>query len=519
MSAVTTPTTAAERLVLTETTPLLVGGDEVSAGRSFEAIDPSTGRPWATVGQAAAADVDRAVETARRAFADWRRTTPAQRQEVLWRIADRVLETADRWPRLLATENGRPIREAELIDVPVTSAIYRYFSGIVRDVHGEVIATESASSLVYTTREPLGVVAALIPWNSPLISLAHKIAPALAAGNTVVVKPSEFASVGVVEFVRAIADLVPPGVVNVVTGDGPEAGAALVAHPDVAKVSFTGGTETGRRILSAAGQQLTPALMELGGKGAFVVCPDADVETAVTDAMTGIFAANGQVCFASSRLLVHEDVFDEVCDRFVDVTRRVRVGDALDPSTEVGPLVSEAHRRGVTERLEHAVAEGAQLRIGGDHPVGQGECAGGFFFSPTVLVDRGGTTRASCEEFFGPVLVVESWTDEDEVVARANATPYGLAQGVWTRDLARAHRIAAGLESGMVWVNTWFDTPLGQPQGGVGASGFGREGAAETLREYSATRVVNVSLDTARPPMWGNTPPDEDRANDNGAGR
>lgn len=492
-----------DRLTVREALPLLVGGEEVRAARTFAAIEPSTGRRWAEVAQAGDEDVDRAVAAAHAAFRSWRRSSPAERQDVLWRIADRLVETADRWPALLATENGRPIREAGLIDVPVAAAVYRYFSGLARSLHGDRVMTESRDALVYTGREPLGVIAALIPWNSPLISLAHKLAPAVATGNAVVVKPSEYASVGVVEFVRSIADLLPPGLVNVVTGDGAAAGAALVAHPGVAKISFTGGTATGARVMAAASDQLTPALMELGGKGALIVCPDADLDTAVTDAMTGVFAANGEVCFASSRLLVHADVYDDVLARFVSVAERIPVGDALDPATQVGPLISAAHRDRVHERVRRAEREGATVRLGGGVPQLGGALAGGFFLQPTVLEDHRGGTSASCEEFFGPVLTVESWSTEDEVVDRANATAYGLANGVWTTDLARAHALADRLESGMVWVNTWFDTPLGQPQGGVKHSGFGREGAAETLREYTATKVVNVGLSTQRPPMWG----------------
>lgn len=371
-----------DRLTVREALPLLVGGEEVRAARTFAAIEPSTGRRWAEVAQAGDEDVDRAVAAAHAAFRSWRRSSPAERQDVLWRIADRLVETADRWPALLATENGRPIREAGLIDVPVAAAVYRYFSGLARSLHGDRVMTESRDALVYTGREPLGVIAALIPWNSPLISLAHKLAPAVATGNAVVVKPSEYASVGVVEFVRSIADLLPPGLVNVVTGDGAAAGAALVAHPGVAKISFTGGTATGARVMAAASDQLTPALMELGGKGALIVCPDADLDTAVTDAMTGVFAANGEVCFASSRLLVHADVYDDVLARFVSVAERIPVGDALDPATQVGPLISAAHRDRVHERVRRAEREGATVRLGGGVPQLGGALAGASSCSP-----------------------------------------------------------------------------------------------------------------------------------------
>ncbi|MFA4929145.1 MAG: aldehyde dehydrogenase family protein [Patulibacter sp.] len=481
----------------------LIAGEERAASDRFAAIDPSTGRPWAELAQGTVADVDQAVAAARTAFRSWRRTTPAERQELLWRMADAIEADAPRWAQLLATENGRPIREASVADVPTCAAILRYFSGVGRGLHGEQIPVERPDSLIYTVREPLGVIAALIPWNSPIITLANKIAPALAAGNTVVVKPSEFATASIVEFARAVQGILPPGVLNVVTGTGPETGAALVAHPDVAKITFTGGTETARRIMSAAGLQLTPTVMELGGKGAMIVCPDADLDLAVADAMAGIFSANGQVCVAASRLIVHEDVHDAFLERFTAATERIRVGDALDPETEFGPLVSAAHRDGVLGHVERATAEGARIRVGGAPVELGGELADGFFVAPTLLSDPDGGTSVSRDEVFGPVTVLERFRDEDDAIARANAGRYGLATGVWTADLRRAHRIAGALESGIVWINTWFDLAVGAPMGGVGDSGFGRETTAETLLEYTAPKVVNVGLASSRPAMWG----------------
>ncbi len=481
----------------------LIAGEEHASADRFAAIDPSTGQPWAELAQGTVADVDQAVAAARTAFRSWRRTTPAERQELLWRMADAVEADGARWARLLATENGRPIREASVADVPTCAAILRYFSGVGRGLHGEQIPVERPDSLIYTVREPLGVIAALIPWNSPIITLANKIAPALAAGNTVVVKPSEFATASIVEFARAVQGILPPGVLNVVTGTGPETGAALVAHPDVAKITFTGGTETARRIMSAAGQQLTPTVMELGGKGAMIVCPDADLDLAVADAMAGIFSANGQVCVAASRLIVHDDVHDAFRERFTAATERIRVGDALDPATEFGPLVSAAHRDSVLGHVERATSEGAQVQVGGGPVDLGGELTDGFFVAPTLLSDPAGGTSVSRDEVFGPVTVLERFRDEDDAIARANAGRYGLATGVWTADLRRAHRIAGALESGIVWINTWFDLAVGAPMGGVGDSGFGRETTAETLLEYTAPKVVNVGLAASRPPMWG----------------
>jgi aldehyde dehydrogenase (NAD+) len=491
------------RFVADSPYPMLIGGEEAPAKETFAAIDPSTGEPWAEVAQARSEDVDRAVEAARAAFRTWRRTTPLERQEMLWRLADAVEAEPERWARLLATENGRPIREAASGDVPTCAAILRYFSGLSRDHRGDQIPVEREDSLIYTLREPLGAIAALIPWNSPIITLANKIGPALAAGNTVVVKPSEFASPSVLEFARLAGEVLPPGVLNVVTGYGPAVGARLVSHPDVAKITFTGGSATARRIMAAAGEALTPTIMELGGKAAMLVFEDADLDAAVADALTGIFMGNGEACVAASRLLVHDSVHDEFRERFAAIAERIVVGDALDPATQFGPLATRQHQSRVTECLARALEEGAEVRVGGSIPELPAPLDGGFFVAPTLLVDEGGRTSASREEIFGPITVLERFSDEAEALRRANETRYGLAAGVWTENLARAHRIARELQAGVVWVNKWFDMPIGAPFGGVGDSGFGRELSAETMLEYSSSKVVNVDLSTDRPELWG----------------
>lgn len=480
---------------------MLIGGEWVTSDESFEAIDPSTGQPWASIPEAGRAHVEAAVEAARRALPSWRATSPEVRQEALWRIAERIELTEIDIPLLLATENGRPIREAAIADIPASAAIYRFFSGALRSHRGATIPVSDPKSLIYTYREPVGVVAAVLSWNSPLITLANKIAPALAVGCTLVVKPSEYASASILTFLRMIEDLLPPGVVNVVTGT--KAGQFLVAQPGIDMITFTGGPTTAKAILAGAAKTITPALMELGGKSGLIVAEDADIDRAVQDALLGIYLANGEACIAASRLLVHTEVYDEFRTRFAETASRIRIGDAKDPTTELGPMVSARQLAMVRGHLDRALKDGVEV-VTGDVPLELPEhLAGGFFQRPTLLEDRTQSSRIARDEVFGPVTVLEPFTSYEDAVQRVNATEYGLAAGVWTRDLERAHGIASQLRAGIVWVNKWFDLPAGMPMGGVGNSGFGRELSVETLDAYSTVKAIDVDLGAPRAPLWG----------------
>lgn len=457
------------------------------SGATFTTPNPTTGEPLAELARGDLADVDLAVASAKRAFPAWARTDPNERQRILWKCGEGILANLETLARLETLDTGKPITNARTIDVPRTADTFFYFAGWATKLHGETIPVRGPF-LNYTVREPLGVIGAIIPWNFPLLLAARKIAPALAAGNTVVLKPPEEASLSCLELARILAEAgLPPGVLNVVTGHGEEAGAALVDHPDVAKISFTGGTDTGRLIMRNAAATLKRLSLELGGKSPNIVFADADVKNAAKNAVGAAFYNQGELCTAGTRLLVQRSIHDEVLDIVVNGARALVPGDPLDPATQMGPLVSAAQHRRVLGYLDVGDREGARREVGGAY----GDR--GWFVSPTVYSAVHPDMTIAREEIFGPVLSVIPFDDVEDAARIANASEFGLAAGVWTKDITRAHALAARLQAGTVWINTYNRFDAASPYGGMKQSGFGRENGRAVLDEVTQVKTVWVA--------------------------
>ena len=480
---------------------LYVGGHWVPAqnGQTLDSVDPFCGKVWATVPDAKEADVDAAVSAARTAFddPDWRDMSARDRGKLLRKLGDILVENAEEIGRVESKDNGKLYKEM-LAQARYFPEWFYYYAGAADKLHGQVIPSERPNFFIYTRHEPIGVVAAVTPWNSPLMLMFWKLAPALAAGCTFVVKPSEHTPVSTLEFAKLFDHAgFPPGVFNVVTG-GPETGAALVCHPGVDKIAFTGSTATGRKIVRATAENLSRVSLELGGKSPQIVFADADLDAAANGIMAGVFAATGQSCMAGSRLIIHRDVREALVERLVDRAETIKLGNPMDAETEMGPVATEPQFEKVKGMLERAASDGAVFACGGK---ALGELPG-YFIEPTIVMDVTPDMEIGREEVFGPVVSVFAFNDEAEAVALANDTRYGLAAGIWTRSVQTAHRVAHSLRAGTVWINAYRIVAPNVPFGGFNASGIGRENGTEALKQYTETKAVWVELTgTTRDPF------------------
>ena len=465
------------------------------AGNFLRDVNPSTGETIAEIADSDETDVDAAVAAASRAFPSWRKTPAEERSKLLMRLSDLIEEHLDALASLESEDSGKPVSLARRLDVPRAVRNFRFFATAI--LHAETRCHPmDDQALNYTLRQPLGVAGLISPWNLPLYLLTWKIAPAIAAGNCCVAKPSELTPLTANRLAELAREAdIPPGVINIVQGRGASAGRALTSHPGVPLISFTGGTRTGADVAAQTGPLFKKVSLELGGKNPNIVFADANLEDAVAGSIPSSFANQGEICLCGSRIFVERSVYGEFLDRFLDRTKRLRVGDPIDAATEVGALISEAHRRKVSGYVELARQEGGEVLCGGGVPADLPErLRGGYFLEPAVIVGLGPECRVVQEEIFGPVVTVTPFDSTDEAVAYANGSRYGLSASVWTRDLGRAHRVAAAIESGTVWVNTWLLRDLRVPFGGMKESGVGREGGFESLDFFTEAKNVCIKL-------------------------
>jgi betaine-aldehyde dehydrogenase len=483
-------------------TQLFINGKFVSAedGATLPVLNPHDNAVIANVAMAGKADIDKAVAAAKAAFPRWSRMAAMDRGRLLLKLADAIEANADELARLESMDTGHPLRDTRNLDVPRTAVTFRYFGGMADKLEGTVIPVE-AGFLNYMLREPVGVVGQVVPWNFPLMFTSWKMAPALAAGNCIVMKPAELTPLATLRIAELMAEVgFPEGVVNIVPGLGHIAGQYLAEHEDIAKIAFTGSTATGRRIVQASAGNLKKVQLELGGKGANIVFGDANIQAAVNGSAFAIFHNQGQACIAGSRLVLHKSIAEEFTERFARLAASIRIGDPLDPSTELGPLTSLQHRDRVLSYVDVALSEGGRVVLGGKAP-SDPALAKGCYIEPTIVRARP-TDRVNQEEVFGPFVAVSTFETDEEALAIANGTEYGLGGGLWTNDLTRAHRMAREMKSGMVWINCYKRVNPASPFGGVGKSGYGREMGFEVMREYTQAKSVWVNVDANLPPYY-----------------
>lgn len=473
---------------------LYINGQWVPAsdGKVFTAYNPATGEKLAECAEATKEDVDAAVNAAWAAFPAWRDMGIAERAGILEKIADIIDENAELLATIESMDNGKPIRETMAIDVPYSSDHFRYFAGAIRVEEGKASVLDG-NMMSLILREPIGVVGQIVPWNFPFLMAAWKLAPALAAGNCIVFKPSSTTSLSVLTLVKLIGHLLPPGVLNVVTGGGSRSGQYMLDHPGFRKLAFTGSTEVGLDVAKAAADKLIPATLELGGKSANIYFDDCKWDMAIDGLQLGILFNQGQVCCAGSRVFVQEGIYDKFVEAAVKAFNNVNVGDPLDPNTQMGAQVDQGQLRKIMSYVNLAKEEGATIACGGE-PCTDGACANGSFMKPTLIVNATNDMRVAQEEIFGPVAVVIKFKTEEEVIAMANDSVYGLGGAVWTRDINRAIRVARGVETGRMWVNTYNQIPSGAPFGGYKQSGIGRETHKVILEHYTQQKNIMINL-------------------------
>ena len=465
-----------------------------ASGQQFESHNPFTGKPWALIPRGNAEDIDRAVQAARKAFTSgaWPKLTATARGALLRKLGDLITEKSKALAEIEVRDNGKLFAEMSA-QTAYMAQWYYYYGGLADKIEGQVIPIDKPDTFNYTRFEPLGVIGAIIPWNSPLLLTAWKLAPALAAGNVVVLKPSEYTSASLLEFMKLIEEAgFPPGVVNVVTGFGPEVGTPLVEHPLVAKIAFTGSDLTGQKIYEAAAKGLKKVSMELGGKSPNIVFDNAEIDNAVKGAISGIFAATGQTCIAGSRLLVQQSIHDQFVEKLVAFARTAKMGNPMSLDTQVGPVTNQPQYKKILGYIDIAKSEGVTTALGGSKAT-RPECGDGWFVEPTIFTGVKNSMRIAQEEVFGPVLSVIPFKDEEEAIAIGNDVVFGLAAGVWTQNMRRAFLMAEKLQAGTVWVNTYRAVSYLSPFGGYKRSGLGRESGQEMIKEYLQTKSVWIS--------------------------